>query len=515
MKYWYTITGVSSYSSITNTLLQSKKHHALLLRICTILSLLVMARLLLFALEFVFSPIPQEFRESALLSTTSLILQGENPFALRFMPAYTNVYGVVYNLLTWPLASVVGNTYPVHRIISALFASASLVAVYAGLRKKGVNQSLSLIAVVMFFISIVTQSLDLLTRPDSMALFFFLLSILIPDLNNYSRRSLFASVTMGLLAFATKPYLFLGSCYVLLYVFFFHARKKGLLLGIGTAAAFLGLVFMHYLFFPAYLITVIFNHLLVDGQQVSWPHLYHQLTQFFARSSGLVLTALLISWYSILRQKLRPTVYDVAVTASLLLVIFKFGHNEGNSMTYLAHLLTPALILMVFPRLKSLSRLHFGTALILLSLNVLSWTILVMTRLPAIPRETADWRKLVDLTITNNRVFNSPLNAHILLAHNRTVVDNGQSGYFVKGLPLNRTIALVNGAEQQYVSSYLEIRQNIAKKEYDVVFTSPHNFFYFSEQYLALFYNWEESLYLPTLYHGGWQIDVWRPKPGK
>jgi hypothetical protein len=77
-----------------------------------ILSLILLTSLSLISLKLIihhFQVIgnffPNEYRESATLLTTDLLLKGGNPYALENQPEYTNVYGIFYHIIVLPLPS--------------------------------------------------------------------------------------------------------------------------------------------------------------------------------------------------------------------------------------------------------------------------------------------------------------------------------------------------------------------------------------------------------------------------
>ena len=81
------------------------------------ISTLGLGWLLLLQIRMVFSPAPQEMREGAAVWLTRLLLEGRNPYSLTELPASTNVYGILYHLVVYPLARVFGNGFAVHRIV--------------------------------------------------------------------------------------------------------------------------------------------------------------------------------------------------------------------------------------------------------------------------------------------------------------------------------------------------------------------------------------------------------------
>ena len=74
--------------------------------------LLVLAWLLYLHGRIVVHPFQGGYLEGAMLNTTGALLAGRNPFAIANGPQDFNQYGILYNLLTTPLALVFGPRRP-------------------------------------------------------------------------------------------------------------------------------------------------------------------------------------------------------------------------------------------------------------------------------------------------------------------------------------------------------------------------------------------------------------------
>src|SRR4051812_6143490 len=103
------------------------------------------------------SPNPQEYREPAALLSTGLLLQGKNPYALEFQPVFTNLYGILYHLVVYPLAKLAGDTYTVHRAVATAFVLAAAASLAWGLRVAGVRWHLVWIGAVLFLTDLATR----------------------------------------------------------------------------------------------------------------------------------------------------------------------------------------------------------------------------------------------------------------------------------------------------------------------------------------------------------------------
>ena len=180
-----------------------------------------------------------EFREGAMLNTTRALLEGRNPFAIANGPQDFNQYGILYNLLTTPLALVFGPSLWVHRTMSAVFVFLSLATLAWTTGKLGCRWPTGLSLVVLLYVSLFTRqaSFGLLARPDSLGLWLMLLSIVIPWHRGYSARSLTASAGLAVLALLAKAYFIVGFPLVCAYVFLSVSRRRAL----GAALFFAGL----------------------------------------------------------------------------------------------------------------------------------------------------------------------------------------------------------------------------------------------------------------------------------
>jgi hypothetical protein len=175
-------------------------------------------------------PYQLEHREGAVLYTTRLLLDGENPYSLQNMPTAINVYGINYHLLVYPFAKLWGSTFLVHRAVSAIFLFLSCVLMFEIMRRHRVNVLYSLSAVLILYACLLYRYTPL-ARPDTLGFFLFLLSIFIAYVQHYSTRSLLMSAIFGIAAFYTKSYFVLSIPYLTVYLFLFVSKKRAILYG--------------------------------------------------------------------------------------------------------------------------------------------------------------------------------------------------------------------------------------------------------------------------------------------
>jgi hypothetical protein len=182
-------------------------------------------------IRIIIFPYQLEYREGAILLTTDAFLNGVNPFQVENNPLYINVYGIIYNWITLPFAVVAGNTLWVHRIITAIFIFGQVFLVSAVLRKQGVAWILTTTAGLFIWLSQIFY-IGPLARPDAVGTFFFLASLLIPFLYDFSLRSIVTALFFGILGFYTKPYFILGFPLLLAYTFLAISKRRAFITGL-------------------------------------------------------------------------------------------------------------------------------------------------------------------------------------------------------------------------------------------------------------------------------------------
>src|SRR2546430_401639 len=77
------------------------------------------------------------------------------------------------------------------------------------------------------------QGLSIVARPDSLGLFLFLASLVVPYRFRFSPSALLFSALLSILGFLTKPYFILGLGLVWLHLFVFESKSKAILFGLG------------------------------------------------------------------------------------------------------------------------------------------------------------------------------------------------------------------------------------------------------------------------------------------
>ncbi len=113
-----------------------------------------------------------EYREANMISTTYALLHGINPFSLDNQPEYTNVYGILYNLLVYPFSALLGYSFQVHRFVSGLFIIGCCLTFFRILRYEKISLPYSWGGTLVLYGSLL-YFVTPMARPDSTGLFFF------------------------------------------------------------------------------------------------------------------------------------------------------------------------------------------------------------------------------------------------------------------------------------------------------------------------------------------------------
>jgi hypothetical protein len=506
---------------------------------------LLFCKLLVFQWSLLGNPFPNEYREGSILLTTQALLDGKNPYALAQQPEYTNVYGILYHLVVYPFAKLFGNSFPVHRSVSATFILATcglMIWIMRWMKTPWVvnlGASLILYGHLLFYITP-------LARPDAMGVFLMVLSVIVPFRFRYSDRSLIASIILGIMAFLTKPYFILGLAFVITYVFVFQAKGKGLRYAVYAALGFLCTMALMNAWGETYINNTFLIHVNVASKSADF--LYKQLNTYAQCNLGL-LSLLMVGGAFLLwreRSQLKPQLkpqftggdrplfqWDMGLFPWCSLLSFaifyvSMGRHTGNWLVYLHQLFSPFLLLslaMVGKHLyedrSSLRRLLLqGMTSGLLLLNVAAVTSAAF--LPGLPQDyVASWQNLSAIVGQHQRVFNSPAIASLLLQQGKPVLDSGQSEYFIKGNERDAKLSSwfpKNTAIVERNNAYLnQVEADLKNHRYGLVIVTQSVSPILSENFLGQYYTYAGSIVAPMpaeAFRGNsrWLLDVYEPK---
>lgn len=364
---------------------------------------------------------------------SDLIAHGESPYIQANQPVYVNVYGALFPLIMAPVIKFFGFKIEFFRIAAALFIWLSLLLIAIVLKQKGASIMAILPAVISLYASLLFATTPL-TRGDSLGLFLFLCSVLIPFSHNYSSKSLLIALIASIMAFHAKPYFIIGLPVLSAYLFLFESKTKGLLYGLAGAALFLILFFtiknsQEFYFHNTLYLNSIYTTNLKD-------YAIFQLIRFSKINIGaiiLLVFALLYCSYKLFKsghflEEIRQKEFALPfffLVSMIALIYFKMGGHDGSYMNYLLQLLSPFLLISAVLAMKAFARqFHF---LFLLAFNVYS----TFAFLPGFGCENrASWEELESFVQKHDNILASPLLSAMLLKNNKRIYDTGLTEFF-------------------------------------------------------------------------------------
>lgn len=373
-------------------------------------------------LALIVSPFQQEYREGATIFITQLLLSGEQPYALANQPLATNVYGILYNLVVTPFASVYGATLTVHRAVSGAFIVASCGVLFIWLRSIETPPVAAFCGSLFLYVSSLFFTTPL-TRPDSLGLFIFLLSLYIPARLRFSVLGLAIHVFLCGLLFLTKVYFLVGGAIVASYLFLFVSKRTAIWLGTALMATVAGLLTASVLLLETYANQVF--GISANLATRNYLHLLRQLYTLTAHYLPVIALGIgVLAWRLFVRNQ-RPHAketsrdtfdaigfdlrrYDAPLLAkkvsfetfALLVIssvlILLLGLHDGAFMTYFYELFTPFLVLVMFRHAAGIVPVH------VISIVFVANALLFVYRNIATSsqiRETASWGEIEASTL--------------------------------------------------------------------------------------------------------------------
>lgn len=515
-----------------------------LINIGLILSISLLIYSILFSIKFLLLEGPQEYRENAIILTTDLLLKGKNPYSLENLPVYLNVYGIFYHFIVYPFSKIFGSSFFIHRLVSLFFLILSCSAIYWVLRKKNVSIQLSLIAFTLLFIQLFNNIGGILARPDTLGLFLFLCSIIIPWRYNFTYTSLIGGIILSILGFLTKPYFLFGAPCIALYLFITKSKLKGIIYSLlfGTCLVLTFLIISH--FYEYYFFSAVLNHF---SEDFSIRHLIQQTIRYGEFVFFLVVILPVVCLLALFRHmenikdeagghflkyKLfnirnlsEPFIYFNFGMMSFMLIcsllaMLKFGQSHGSGVTYYYQLISPFLIIVIFKNIGNTTKFieykTFIVYLIVVQLFVFNFNF-ARVKFPLPVNHIEQWQEWKDLLSRHKNVLNSPPLAYILNEQNKTVYDTGQSQYFSWGLLDSRLAKLsgqsqvINKARKHYIQYLETIKKQAQDKSFDLIAITKN-----SSPFLPLDIIKENYIYQETkhvkMYFGTFPVDIWAPK---
>ncbi len=506
---------------------------------------LCFVKLLIYHFQVISNIFPNEFRESASLLTTDLLLKGGQPYALKNQPEYTNVYGIFYHFVVLSLAQLFGTTLPVHRVVSALFIFASCSVFFAALQWRNVSLIFSLIGTLILYAHLLYFTTPL-AKPDSLGFFLFLYSILIPWRFQYSFWSRLVSAVFSILGFLTKPYFVLSLLYLTLYLFSFKSKKSGIEQGALSLFLLIITILVINQKFETYFNNVLWINYYIAGQDFSY--VFKQLYAYSQTNFGIIFSLLFCVFLSgAVSQKkcqhfqlkyyknLKVSFFDLkkpliqadfdfinfSLFISLLIFLFKFGQHWGSWLIYIHHLISPFLILISIIALDKQIK-KSKNKLITISLNILLIFNLLSVSSPQfllpLDYNLKDWSRLRALVSQHQHIFNSPAIASILIEQGKKVYDSGQSQYFALSTKRPDFLDSIlfpkrNQIQKRHQEFLQEITEDVKSKKYDLIVLTKGYSPFISEKLLKKYYRYQETLIAPMSVKTkqNWKLDIWKP----
>jgi hypothetical protein len=395
-------------------------------------------------LRLVFFPYQMEYREGAIILTTQAFLKGINPWALQNNLTYINVYGFVYNLIVLPFAWLLGNQLWIHRLISFAAIMGQLWIIALVMRKKGIGWQWITFAGLFVWLGQIYYTTPL-ARPDALGQLFFLLTLFIPLIYNFSLRSLLLSAAFGVLGFYTKPYFVLGLPLVATYVFLFISKKKALWYAGGSLLVLAVSAILVNKIFEAYFLNVVFSHIAdtnsiysyMVGQFIKFARDYWALLfigfiaviQFLAMSSNYwknLRISLLPIGDPFFSQSLDFNFFTLIITTAL--IYFSLGRHNGTYQDYYYQLLTPFLVILIFGYLQKKPELR-GLAILLITINL--FTHGYENLKPDLqPYDVTAWQRVAPYLVENKVILNSPVVTTMMAQKGLAIENSGQTPYY-------------------------------------------------------------------------------------
>ncbi|MBF0504469.1 MAG: hypothetical protein HQL14_05125 [Candidatus Omnitrophica bacterium] len=440
-----------------------------------------------------------------MMTNTDALLKGLNPYAMAQQPQCTNVYGIIFPLLTWPLVKLLGHTLIIHRLVTGFSILASCALVSFVLKKMKIPFLLNIWASLMLYSSLLypgtsTPCID----PAATGLFFLLATIFVPWFCKYSYKSLFISALCGIFALYSKQYTVLGVIVMATYLFLFVSKIKGffygflwlLLLFISALAANLTL--------PAYFNNCFFSILTMNPAWSSMERLHVQIVMYRALHKWtLILMGIFTLAYGFkmiseyfgadIKSRIKKIIFCLNIinikeplirlsvplglyaglwSASVLYL--SLGRHGGAMLWYFFQLLSPFLLIGA---VWLFSRYAFWPIICVPFLILNLYTITADQDGKYFNKNTQGWPEISLLVSQHRHILNSPIIAPMLIEQNKEVFDNGETEYFLEGSQLSPLIKIFFKEDPrvflQLLLFFENIKDMIQNKKFDLILLQP------------------------------------------
>lgn len=497
--------------------------------------------------NLIFHGFPLDYNEGGMLVTTSAIAQWVNPYSLESQPSLISLYPVLYNIIVAPLSHVFGNSFELHRAVSALFILGSCCLSYFLCRRESGGRLESLAAAALVYAGLLYYSTPV-SSPNALGLLLFLGAITVPWINGFSARSLGVCIVLGILGFYTKQYFVASLGYVALYIFLGESKKRAIYFGFASLAVFIPVLFLVHYTSPYYLEATFFavqsGAKLADSggkvieQLKEYVLIYFPIFIILAIVLGNRLRLRLISnknskassqatahlnFFDFRKPLLlsKPNYIWFCCACSLTIFVLLLGRNIGNHMTYAFQLISPFFMvgtLALMSRVKKW-RLPFRALLLIAFYN--SYAMLPSD----FSVNEKNWVKIREKIANTDDVYASTLVLKEVIARGGPIYLSGGTRYFSFGADKpaflsksdpNETVAVV---WERYVEDF---QKKIRNQEFDLLLidtwmplpSSKKDMGDDTQALVKQFYQVSENLWLPLMSKRGggvFALRVWTP----
>lgn len=473
------------------------------------------------------SEFPQEYREGAMLYTTKLLLNGQNPYSLSNQPLATNAYGVLYHFFALPFSYYLTPNLAVHRFLSAVFIILSCILILLWMHRNRTPLIVSLPATLLFYVSLLFFVTPL-CRPDSLGLFVFLLALYVPYVNDFNKPSLFFSALMLGLIFFTKMYFLIAGFILFFYLYKYKSKK--------AANYFLSLflsVIVVCLILAVFFLETYLNQVFGINANVRSSHSSYLFSQlkilFFSYLPLFVLIGASLSirffkYPSNIDKKAfleffnfknkNPSFETFCLISTSLVLCLLLGKHKGAYMTYFYQLFTPFFILVLSK--NGVKKISSEVLSVFLILNVLYFFIYFVPSFHEINKSDG-WTDVKRLVENKSNVYNSPAIAPILIAADKTIYDSGQTEYGLYAQIRNKLLLVFFGSlnqkiDEQYSKFKVDIHEKLTTCAFDLVLLTPSQLDESDYQQLKKTYFNEGNVNVSMGYtQEAWNLEIWYP----
>ena len=489
------------------------------------LAVLMAGYVMVWVVECIRRPHALEYREGAIALLTDLQLSGRNPYLLEDRPAIVSIYGIGYQWVMRPVATLVGGSLLTHRLVSCTFILLNCGLLAWALRKDQAGWTLVVTAVAFWFVEL-GQGLSIVARPDAFGMFLFLGSLVIPYCLGFTTATLIVSAGLSILGFYTKAYFLLGLPLMSLFLFLHHGKLKGVLFFTGAMAIFAATVPLINLAYPAYFSETFFisrnaatrswNHLQAVGGGYLRQHIVLILVLGIAFVTGL------IAWWRSRRDQWRSWISLLPLRAPLLaspgnlpalalavssvVMVLMLGLHQGNGILYYHQIISPFLLWLVF-RFAARVESRQGVALLLIMIHGVLYC-RELRPLPADDRK--EWLKLEQVVTASTNAFLPPPLAWVARQQGKPVYDGGQTEFSIRAYKGNFT--KIGSLYEKRISDYWAgIISGQIRRDFDTMLVTPGLSPFVSFRMLNEHYVFQETLTMPMVFDS-YPVDLWRPK---